>query len=395
MIRIRRELQSSLIKDAKKSPVIAILGPRQSGKTTLAITTFPEHNYVSLEDYDVRAFATSDPRGFLAQYATSPGVILDEVQHVPTILSYIQTSVDRARKPGYYIVTGSQNFLVTQAVTQTLAGRVSFHTLLPLSIAELRDANISLPGADRAILNGFYPIIYAQNYNPVEWYADYIMAYVERDVRTITQVTDLVVFQRFIKMCAGRIGQLVNLTSLGNDCGVSYNTIKKWLGVLEASYIIFPLQPHFQNFNKRLMQTPKIYFYDTGLACSLLGIETEEQLALHYLKGGLFESMIISDLYKSFYNSDRSPRLYFWRDKTGHEVDCILERADKLFPIEIKAGMTINNDFFDGLAYWNELAHAKPENSFVVYGGTEIQKRSKGNVIGWPHISSIFEKTER
>lgn len=391
---IARELQSSLLKDAKKAPVIAILGPRQSGKTTLARSTFPNHNYVSLEDYDVRAFALSDPRGFLAHYAKDPGVILDEIQHVPELLSYIQTSVDQDRKPGYYIITGSQNFLVTQALTQTLAGRVSFHTLLPLSIAELSQHKVPLISAEEIILKGFYPIIYAQDYDPVEWYSDYIISYVERDVRTITEITDLVTFQRFIKLCAGRIGQLVNLTSLGNDCGVSYNTIKKWLSVLEASYIIFPLQPHFKNFSKRLIQTPKIYFYDTGLACSLLGIETKEQLSSHYLRGGLFESMIIADLYKSFYNRDRIPHLYFWRDKTGNEVDCIMEYGSSLFPIETKAGMTINADFFEGLTYWNELAHANPENSFIVYGGTDVQMRSQANVVGWPHTATIFDKAE-
>lgn len=391
---IKRELQESLIKDAQKAPVIAILGPRQSGKTTLARITFSKHNYVSLEDYDMREFATRDPRGFLSTYAYDPGIILDEIQHVPTLLSYIQTRVDLERKPGFYIITGSQNFLVMQAVTQTLAGRVSFHTLLPLSLAELSHEKLLPSSVDRAILNGFYPSIYAHNYNPIEWYADYIISYVERDVRTISEVSDLATFTRFIKMCAGRVGQLVNLTSLGNDCGVSYNTIKKWLSILEASYIIFPLQPHFQNFSKRLIQTPKIYFYDTGLVCSLLGIETEQQLATHYLRGGLFESMVIADLYKSFYNSDLIPRLYFWRDQTGHEVDCILERAGSLFPIEIKSGMTINTDFFDGLTYWNKLAEAKPEHGFLVYGGTENQTRSKGIVIGWPHIAKLFEKTK-
>lgn len=392
---IGRELQSSLIKDAKKAPVIAILGPRQSGKTTLARSTFDRHNYVSLEDYDMREFATRDARGFLSTYAHDPGIILDEIQHVPTLLSYIQTSVDLERKPGFYIITGSQNFLVMEAVTQTLAGRVSFHTLLPLSLAELSHEKLLPSSSSQAILNGFYPSIYAHKYNPVEWYADYIISYVERDVRTISQVSDLATFTRFIKMCAGRIGQLVNLTSLGNDCGVSYNTIKKWLSILEASYIIFPLQPHFQNFSKRLIQTPKIYFYDTGLACSLLGIETEQQLATHYLRGGLFESMVIADLYKSFCNNDLIPRLYFWRDQTGNEIDCIIERAGSLFPIEIKAGMTINSDFFDGLAYWNKLADAKPEHGFLVYGGTENQTRSKGIVIGWPHIDTLFAKTKK
>lgn len=391
---ITRDLAASLLKDSLQAPVIAILGPRQSGKTTLARNTFDKHNYISLEDLDIRDFATRDPRKFLANNQNEYGIILDEIQHVPQLLSYIQTQVDLEYRPGYYILTGSQNFLVTQAVTQTLAGRISLHTLLALSTHELYNAKLLPNTLEEMLFKGSYPIIYSRGYNPDEWYADYIRTYLERDVRTITSVSDLSIFRRFMKLCAGRIGQVVNLTSLGNDCGISYNTAKAWLSILEASYIIFLLQPHYQNFSKRLIKSPKLFFYDTGLASALLDIETEKQLNSHYLRGGLFESFVISEMYKSFYNADKTPHLYFWRDKTGHEVDCIIERGSSLFPVEIKAGLTITSDYFEGLNYWNNLAQANSNNSFIVYGGDKNQSRSLGNIISWRNVSTIFSKTE-
>jgi predicted AAA+ superfamily ATPase len=387
---ISRDLTPSLLADAKKVPVIAILGPRQSGKTTLARLTFPEHTYVSLEDLDRRAYATQDPRGFLETFANTTGIILDEVQHVPGILSYIQTNVDMLYRPGHFVLTGSQNFLVMEAITQTLAGRISLHTLLPLSIHELKQAEALSATPEQAVFKGFYPILYSgKEDNPTQWYSDYIQTYVERDVRTITQVTDLTAFRRFMGLCAGRIGQLVNFTSLGNDCGVSYNTAKAWLSVLQASYIIFELQPHSKNFNRRLVQSSKLFFYDSGLACALLGIETEEQLRTHYLRGGLFEGMIIADFYKNSYNADNKPRIYFWRDKTGNEIDCIIEQGSRVYPIEIKSGKTISSDYFSGISNWNALAQADASNSFVVYGGDENQKRSAGNVVSWDSTIKI------
>jgi predicted AAA+ superfamily ATPase len=388
---IKRNLTENIIEDAKKAPVIAILGPRQSGKTTVAREAFPQHTYVSLEDYDVREFATADPRTFLKDHENEHGIILAEVQHVPTLLSYIQTSVDLNRRPGYYILTGSQNFLVNQAITQTLAGRISIHTLLPLSIEELKHAGKLPETSEKTILNGFYPIIYGQDYDPTKWYRDYLRTYVERDVRTLGKVEDLSVFVRFLKLCAGRIGQPVNFASLADDAGISPTTAKAWLSILEASYIIFLLQPHYKNFSKRLVKTPKIFFFDPGLACNLLGIEDEKQLQTHYLRGGLFETMMISDLHKQYYNMDRTPHVYFWGDK-HHEVDCIIEQADQLFPIEIKAGQTISGSYFSGLTHWNSLADADPARGFVIYAGDTNSTRSAGNVIGWRQAGMLINK---
>lgn len=388
---ITRTLTKILIEDAKKAPVIAILGPRQSGKTTVAREAFPDHAYISLEDYDTREFATTDPRQFLKDHENNNGIILDEVQHVPTLLSYIQTSVDLNRRPGYYILTGSQNFMVNQAITQTLAGRISIHTLLPLSIDELKNAEILPQTSELTVLKGLYPIIYGQDYDPSKWYRDYIRTYVERDVRTLGKVEDLSTFVRFLKLCAGRIGQPANFASLAADAGISAATAKAWLSILEASYIIFLLQPHYKNFSRRLVKTPKIFFFDPGLACNLLGIEDEKQLQTHYLRGGLFETMIISDLHKQFYNADRAPHIYFWGDKQ-HEVDCIIEQADQLFPIEIKAGQTISGSYFSGLTYWNSLAETNPAHGFVIYSGDSNSTRSAGNVIGWRQAGSLINK---
>jgi uncharacterized protein len=389
---IARQMAVSLHEEAIKAPVIAILGPRQSGKTTLAQVIFNKHKYVSLEDYDIRNFAATDPRGFLRKHRNAHGVILDEVQHVPALLSYIQTQVDRERKPGYYILTGSQNFLVMQSISQTLAGRISIHTLLPLSIAELRHAHMLPKAPEEVIFKGFYPVIYADGYDPTKWYSDYITTYLERDVRTVLDVGNLSTFKRFMQLCAGRIGNVVNLTSLGNDCGISHNTAKAWLSVLEASYIVFLLQPHYQNFGKRLIKAPKLFFYDVGLACALLGLDSKEQVHSAYIWGNMFESMIIADLYKNYYNADRVPRLSFWRDQTGHEIDCIVEQAMHLYPVEIKAGETVNTSYFENLNYWNTLAQQSPKNSFVVYGGSESQERLMGNVVSWIETPRVLQE---
>lgn len=388
---INRTLTPLLEEDAKKAPVIAILGPRQSGKTTVARKAFPNHTYISLEDYDVREFASNDPRMFLKDNENEHGLILDEIQHVPKLLSYIQTSVDLNRRPGYYILTGSQNFMVNQAVTQTLAGRISIHTLLPLSLEELKKADQLTEVPEQILLKGLYPIIYGQDYDPTKWYRDYVRTYVERDVRSLGKVEDLSTFIRFLKLCAGRIGQPANFASLAADTGITPVKAKAWLSILEASYIIFLLQPHYKNFSKRLVKTPKIFFYDPGLACHLLGIETEKQIQTHYMRGGLFEAMIIGDFYKQFYNNDRTPHIYFWADKQ-HEVDCIIEQADRLFPIEIKAGQTISGAYFSGLTHWNEIAQTDASHNFVIYAGDTNSNRSAGTVIGWQQAGTLMQK---
>ena len=376
---------------ASRYPVVAILGPRQSGKTTLARDVFSDYPYVSLEELDTREFAATDPRGFLANYEKGKGIILDEIQHVPGLLSYIQTRVDEQQRPGAFVITGSHNFLIHQAVSQTLAGRVALLKLLPLSIDELGGPHLLPVQLNALMYTGFYPRIYAQHLPPSEWYQQYLRTYVEKDVRLIKNVPDLLTFQRFVKLCAGRIGQLLNLSSLSTDCGIDHRTAKGWISLLEMSYIIFTLPPYYANFGKRLVKMPKIYFYDVGLACSLLGIASPEEVATHYLRGGLFESMILADFMKQRCNAGKEPSLYFWRDQHGHEVDCILEQGGKVVPIEIKSGQTVSTDFFDGLEYWARLAGIPSAEGAVVYAGEESQNRSQGRVIGWKDCSALLQ----
>ena len=377
---------------AKKMPVIAITGPRQSGKTTLAKAIFSDYDYVTLENLNIRSLAQQDPQGFLKQYDKGSGVILDEVQQVPELFSYLQGIVDEKPRPGFYILIGSQHFLLSQSISQTLAGRISIFTLLPFSIVELENAKLLASDANEAMFTGFYPRIFEQKLQPTEWYPGYIQTYIERDVRQITRVVDLSQFQTFIKLCAGRIGQLLNISSLANDCGVSVATARSWLSLLEASYIIYFLHPHYKNFSKRLIKSPKLYFYDTGVVCSLLGIENVEQLMGHYLRGGLFESMVITELMKESYNNNRRPQNFFWRDKSGHEVDCIIEKGQNLFPVEIKAGATAVPDYFESLEYWNDLAKADPSHSSVIYAGDKKYTYKDITLFGWRSIKNLFDK---
>ena len=392
---IKRELAATLKEAAEQFKVVTILGPRQSGKTTLAQTTFKKYRYISLEDLDTRAYAQQDPRGFLEQNKNDYGIILDEIQHVPSLLSYIQTYVDREQINGYFILTGSQNFLINEAITQTLAGRMAILTLMPLSINELQKNDLLPKTIDSYIYRGSYPQLYAQKTNISLWYAGYILSYIERDVRQVTTINELTTFKLFLQMCAGRIGQQLNVTALANDTGISFRTVDRWLSLLQASYIIFLLQPYYKNYNKRLVKTPKLYFFDTGLACALLGIESEEQVKTHYLKGGLVENAIISDLFKQYYNTARTPHLYFWRDNHGIEIDCIVERGTMVFPIEIKAGQTVSSNYFAGLKSWNKIAANDPAQSLVVYTGTEDQKRNIGNVFSWQTAGTLIKKIYR
>ena len=389
---IPRDLSSKLSELAQKFPVIAILGPRQSGKTTLAKSIFDDHVYLSLEDINTFNFAQKDPYTFFDTHHNKNGIIIDEIQEIPNLMSYIQTYVDSHDVRGYFIITGSQNILLNEAISQTLAGRVAILTLLPLCINELSRSNI-LPNKTETILfNGSYPRIYAHEIRPVDWYPHYIKTYLERDVRQIKNVHNLSTFQRFVGLCAGRIGQILSVSSLSSDCGIDVKTVNSWLSILEASYLIFLLQPHNKNFNKRLIKSPKIYFYDTGLACSLLGIESPEVLANHYLRGGLFESFILSEFIKNRLNKGLNPNIYFWRDKLGHEIDCIADWNGQLVAAEIKSGRTISQDFFDGLNYWTELSNNPKSNNFVVYGGDDDQKRSAGSLLSWKNIECIFNK---
>lgn len=378
---IHREATSEIKKLARQFKAVAIIGPRQSGKTTLAKYAFPEKPYVSLENPDTRQFAIEDPRGFLHQFPN--GAILDEAQRVPHLFSYLQQILDEHNESGLFIITGSNNFLLQENISQSLAGRIAYLNLLPFSLNELAETgNWSL---NELLYKGAYPPIYDQAVETKSWYNNYIRTYIERDVRQLKNIKDLYTFERFIKLCAGRIGQLLNMSNLAIETGVDHKTISSWLGILESSFVIYRLQPHHKNFNKRIVKMPKLYFYDTGLASTLLGIQNSEQLDTNPYRGALFENFVIAELIKKSFNKAQPHRIYFWRDNTGHEIDVILESANSLFPIEIKSGKTITSAYFSGLSFWNRIS--QQEGGTVIYGGDSYQKRSNGiEVLPWNKI---------
>ncbi len=380
---IKRVLEQQLVKYFKQYPVVVLTGPRQSGKTTLVKKVFPKMNYVNLEDIEVREFAKDDPKGFLKQYGEK--LIIDEAQHTPELLSYIQLIVDKNGKNGQYILTGSQNFLLLEKINQSLAGRVAVLKLLPLSIGELKKSTKNkLPKKYSELLfKGFYPKLYKEKIDAEQYYLNYIQTYIERDVRTIKNISNLSKFKKFLTLLSARVGQILNISSLINDCDIDYKTANSWLSILEASYVIFLLQPHHKNYSKRVIKAPKIYFYDTGIICSLLNISSVKQLETHYLKGEIFESMIIMDTLKQQYNQAKKESVFFWRDKTGHEIDLITEQSGEVYPTEIKSGQTIRDDFFKNLDYYNKLAKIPTENSRIIYGGEQKQKRHMRTVVGW------------
>jgi predicted AAA+ superfamily ATPase len=383
---IPRNAESRLQHFASGYPVVVVTGPRQSGKSTLVRHAFPEHRYVSLEDLDQREFADTDPRGFLSQF--SEGAILDEAQRCPALFSYLQTRVDERQQPGEFILTGSQQFGLLSGITQSLAGRAALLTLLPMTYDELQRADKVSRNLDKILFDGAFPPIFDRGLEPHPWHGNYVRTYLERDVRQLIKVQDLGTFQRFLKLCAGRTGQLLNLSSLANDCGITHNTGKSWVSVLEASYIVHLLPPHHQNFSKRLVKTPKLYFLDTGLATWLLGIQNSEQLATHVQRGALFESWVISELLKARYNEGETSNLYFWRDRSGHEVDLLIDHGTHLSPLEIKSGQTINKDYFKGLEFLKKLAGETAGKAWLVYGGDSRQIRSDVSVLPWYEINS-------
>lgn len=381
---IPRNAESTLREHAKGYPVIAITGPRQSGKTTLARAVFADRPYVSLENPAAREFAETDPQGFFKQYAD--GAVIDEAQRCPTLFQTMQGIVDDALKPGHFIVTGSQQFGLLTGISQTLAGRVAMHQLLPFSAAELRRVERLPDDLDTALFNGAYPPVYDRDLDPSGWYANYVQTYLERDVRQLINVRDLTQFQRFLRLCAGRSGQLLNQSALGEETGVSHNTVRDWLSVLEASFIIHRLPPYHRNFNKRLVKTPKLYFYDTGLLTWLLGIEDARQIRTHPLRGALFETWVVSEFAKKRLNTGRPPHLSFWRDRSGHEVDLLLPEGASVRPVEIKSGATLQRDAWRGLARWQDLAGSEAGRPLLVYGGDESQTRSDADVLSWRDI---------
>jgi predicted AAA+ superfamily ATPase len=383
---IKRLATKKLIDYAEKFKAVAVTGARQSGKTTLVKQVFKDKPYVSLENPDTRNFANEDPRGFLSMYPQ--GAVLDEIQRAPEIFSYLQEILDNTKEKGLFILTGSNNFLLQESISQTLAGRIGILNLLPFSIEELAKAKMLHKDDDELMIKGFYPPVYDQNIPTSDWCPNYIRTYIEKDVRQIKNITDLIVFERFIRLLAGRTGQELNSSSLAVETGVDVKTVQSWIGILESSFIIYLLKPHHKNFNKTIVKRPKLYFYDSALVCYLLRIGNANQLSLHPQRGAIFESMVVTEMIKQRTNAGLNINLFYWRDKTGHEIDVIIERSDSLLPIEIKSGKTIANDFFKNLNFWIKLSGEK--KSYLLYGGDEHQKRSDGKeCMNWRQLIKI------
>ncbi len=388
-MKIPRLMRSTLLQAAQSLPIVTLVGPRQSGKTTLVKEVFPDKPYRSLEDPDVRAFANEDPRGFLG--GLKDGAVLDEIQRVPDLLSYLQGMVDNDPTPGRFILTGSQHFLLMEKVTQSLAGRTRLLTLLPLSVRELSNAGIQNPGMEAMIHRGFYPRLHERLLDPTSILRDYFATYVERDVRQLLKVHDLHTFENFVRLCAGRVGQLLNLTSLAADAGISPSAAKQWINLLEASFVIFRLPPWYANLGKRLIKTPKLYFHDVGLAAYLCGIEESSQLTTHPLRGNFFENLVVSELLKTRCNQGREARLMFYRDRAGFEIDVLYPTGSGMLPLEIKSGKTIHGDWFSRFAKLADLIPEVKAKGIVVYGGNEIQTRTQGTACDIWQLGDVSE----
>lgn len=386
---VARALAAVLRQRLAGYPVVVITGPRQSGKTTLARLASPDVPYYSLEDPDVRAFATDDPRSFLQQAGRR--AILDEVQRCPALFSYLQGVVDADPRPGRFILTGSSQFELLESITQSLAGRASLLTLLPFSLAELQTAKRAPADLDTLLQAGLFPPIHDRAVPAADWLQDYISTYLERDVRQILRIQDLAAFQRFVQLCAGRVGQLVNVTSLAADAGLTRVTAEAWLSVLEASHVVFLVRPWFTNLSKRLIKAPKLYFCDTGLAARLVGVRQSGHLTAHPLRGPLFENWAITELLKARANAGLRPNLHFLRDKEGHEIDAVVETAPQVLDaVEIKSGGTVAGDFFSGLDFWREALGKVTVRPWLIYGGDSAQARERGTVLPWTGLPPLL-----
>jgi uncharacterized protein len=385
---IQRSIYSAIERISKAYPVIALTGPRQSGKTTLLKNLFSDYQYISLENPDERAFALGDPNGFLDKYDNR--VIFDEVQRVPELFSYIQTKVDNSGLMGQYILSGSQNFLMMKSITQSLAGRVALFKLLPFDFGELKSANLLPEDYDEAIVKGSYPALYVRDIPVSSYYSNYIETYIERDINELLNVRDLKLFRSFLKLCAGRVGQQLSLNSLSNDAGISIPTVRSWLSILESSYVIYQLPPFFKNFNKRLVKSPKLYFYDTGLASFLLGEKKAENIALSPFKGALFENLVINEYIKQNQHHQLNQDFYYWRDSNGNEVDLMVSNGNGFDIVEIKATKTITNALFKGLDNLASVADDTIKRKVLVYGGEDSQARTNYQVWSWKDIKSEF-----
>jgi uncharacterized protein len=384
---IRRDAERYLKKLASGYAVISITGPRQSGKTTLARMVFDDRPYVSLENPDVLEAAESDTRSFLKRYEN--GAVFDEAQRCPRLFSFMQEIIDRGEKKCRYVLTGSQQFGLMSKITQSLAGRVANCTLLPFSYAEWYREK-KTPRLETVLFRGQYPPVLDRSLDPSTWHANYVRNYIERDVRQLASIQDLRTFHLFLRMCASRTGQLLNLSGLASDCGIAVNTAKSWISILEASYIIFLLQPYFDNFGKRLVKTPKLYFYDTGLCTYLLGLDNEDSLSINTARGQLFESFAIGEMKKAIFNSGAIDTLYFWRNKSGLEIDAVLEKNATLTAIEIRSGRTVSPDYFSAILSWKRVAGKTCKDMFLVYGGDEPDRREGCTVVPWRNIADIL-----
>ena len=393
---LKRYLYQKIGELLKGFPAVLITGPRQSGKTTLSKLVGKNFNYVSLENPDNLDFALHDPKGFFSRY--SAPCILDEVQKAPLLLSYLQGIIDESKKTGQWILTGSHQLLLMQHISQTLAGRIGETRLLPFSLGEIydepfldpKDALYTVKKDFKAkikltdiIFSGFFPRLHTEKINPRDWYSSYLQTYLERDVRDLLKVSDLGTFRKFMKLCAGRSGQLLNYASLASDAGISPPTVKSWLNILETSSLVALIPPYHKNFNKRLTKSPKFYFLDTGLLCYLLDIRQPSDIEVHPLKGGIFETFILSNLYKLFTHAGEVPPLYFWRDLTGHEIDVIVELGTKLYPIEIKSSQTLGTASFETLQWWLALPGNETKKGGLIHAGTESYARNQIQIYPW------------
>ena len=384
LVMIERTIEEKLRQMTTKFPVVTLTGTRQCGKSTLLKQRFNEFKYISLEDLDRRLFAIDDPRGFLMNFGTP--LIIDEAQYAPDLFSYIQTRVDEKNEAGMYILSGSHNFLLMERISQSLAGRTAVLKMAPLSIKELRQASLLPENLNDWLITGGYPRIYDKEIAPVDFFPNYVQTYLERDVRLLRNISDMSQFVRFLKLCAGRVAQLLNIASLASECGISVPTANAWLSILETSYTIFLLKPYYRNFNKRLIKSPKLYFFDTGLAASLLGLEEPRQMETHYLRGELFENMVISEFMKQAYAQGREPNLYFWRDSNNEEVDLLSEQSTTLECYEIKSAATMHSDHFSSLKTFAKQAQLDTNRLHVVYGGEQDIQTSNGNYISWKNL---------
>lgn len=388
---IKRDIEERVLYFSGKYPVVTLTGPRQSGKTTLVVTLFPNHEYYSLENPITRDLVKEDPSTLF--YPEGKKIIIDEVQRFPDLLSFIQVEADKQKINGQFILTGSQSLLLSEKVSQTLAGRTAILKLLPFSLAELNSlTGFSDDPYTHWLFRGFYPRLYDQKMQPEDFFPFYYETYLQRDVRDIQHIRDLSLFSNFVRLCAGRIGQLLDYSSLANDTGVSVNTVRGWLSLLEASFVLVLLQPYYKNLNKRIIKSPKLYFVDVGLASFLLNISNPEQLANHYLRGHLFENMVVLEMLKQRYNQAKPANLFFFRDSNNNEVDCVVESSD-IKAVEIKSALAFSNSFVKGLEYFVRNSGISPHNGYVVYGGNDSFIFKGFHVVSWRHLAVFSDNS--